>query len=526
MRRSLPYSSSRRLTLLAVGLSLAFVAGCDDDVDDLPRPQDSGAADRPATPDGGVNADVAAGGDARDSVADLGPGDAIAGDGGADGGASDTAPAPAPDTDFAVVRFNANGTLDTTFGTGGIARLDLGPGSGTTRDTQWGLALDGQGRAVVFGHKKADGRSDFDRVVVRLTATGALDPTFATMGVNTLNIANLGDQARNGVVDPDGKIVAAGYTAQPTGVGTQTANRIVLLRLLDNGMPDPAFGSAGIVNAAPFVPANPETTMWGMAEAYGVTRLSTGAYVTTGYGRAAATGTVDLVAFRFGPDGKRDNTWGTAGAAVLDVAGDNDRGRNLIALPGDRVLMVGSATPTAMAIDAMAVIYQANGTLDPAFDTDGYKLYDFGRPDEAFFGVALAPGGNLALATGYRAGAAGGMMEDDDSVLMLLPVGGTGGTEIVKAVPLSDTESDRFFGAAFDAQGKAYGAGFLRAGNDSQMVVARYLPDGTPDPTFGTAGVAKVNVTVAGGTEESARAVAVQSDGKVVIAGTVEVIKP
>jgi uncharacterized delta-60 repeat protein len=523
------FTSLGRITLAAAGLSLLLAAGCDDD-NDLPgaKPTDAGA-DKPPAAD--ATADAVAPVDAAGTVDTATP-DGSASEGGvtpdagtADGG-TDVAPPPPPDLDFAVVRFNANGTLDTTFGAGGIARIDLGPGAGTTRDSHYGLAGDAQGRLVLFGAKKGDGRSDSDRVVVRLTPTGAIDTTFATMGVHTLNLANLGDSARNGIIDPDGKIVAAGYAAQPTGVGLQTANRIVLLRLLDNGMPDPAFGTAGIVNSAPFVPAMPDTTMWGMAEAYGVVRQSTGSYVTTGYGRSAATGTVDVVSFRFGPDGKRDNTWGAAGASVVDIAGDNDRGRNLIALPGDRILVVGSGSPAAMTIDGLAMILQANGTLDPTFDTDGHKLYDFGRPDEAFFGVAVAPGGNLALATGYRTGAVGGVTEDDDATLLLLPVGPAGGAEIVKAVPISETESDRFFSAAFDAGGKAYGAGFVRAGNDSQMVVARYLPDGMPDATFGTAGVAKVNVVVNGGTEESARAVIVQADGKVVIAGNVEVVKP
>ena len=81
-----------------------------------------------------------------------------------------------------------------------------------------------------------------DRVVVRLSANGAVDATFGTMGFHTLNIANLSDSARNGIVQTDGKIVSVGYTSQPTGVGTQTANRIVLARLNGDA---PAAGGAG-----------------------------------------------------------------------------------------------------------------------------------------------------------------------------------------------------------------------------------------------------------------------------------------
>jgi uncharacterized delta-60 repeat protein len=229
-----------------------------------------------------------------------------------------------------------------------------------------------------------------------------------------------------------------------------------------------------------------------------------------------------MVSLRFGVDGKLDSTWGTKNAVMLDVAGDNDRGRNVVVLPDDRVVIFGSGTPAPMNIDAMVLVLQANGAFDTTFDGDGYKLYDFGRPDEAFYGAALSPSKKWVASAGYRAGAVGGVAEDDDATLVLLPVAAGAGTELAKAVPLSETENDRFWGVTFDDQDRAYAAGFLRTGSDTQMVVARYTTAGVLDPTFGTGGVAMVNVSVAGGTEETARGVVVQSDGKVVIAGVVE----
>jgi uncharacterized delta-60 repeat protein len=519
--------ASRSMTAAGL-LALVAVTACDDD--DAPPAQvmdaaretgtqqpDAGDAGRADTPQNLDTADAP-----RADAADVGSDGARDGgaDGGADGG-SDTAPPPPADNDMAVVRFNANGTLDTTFGTNGIARVDLGVGAGTTRDSLYSVARDATNRIVLFGSKKADSRTDSDRVVVRLTTAGVVDTTFGTMGVNTLNIGNLGDNARAGLVQAaDGKIVSSGYTNQPTGAGTQSANKIVLLRLLDTGMPDNTFGVAGVVNALPF-PPDPTTGLFGMVEAYAVGRQSTGAYVTTGYGRAAATGTVDMVSFRFGANGAVDNTWGTAGAAVLDLVGENDRGRNLVVLPDDRVFIAGSGSTAATAIDAMAVMLTPAGARDTTFNTTGYKLFDFERADEAFYGAAVAPTGNWIAAAGYRTG--GGM--DDDATLLLLPLAGAaGGVEFAKAVPLSETENDRFWDVTFDASGKAVAAGFVRAGGDNWMAVARFNTDGTLDPTFGTAGVAKVNVSVAG-TDEAARGVVVQSDGKIVIAGNVESVK-
>jgi uncharacterized delta-60 repeat protein len=434
-----------------------------------------------------------------------------------DGGTTDGGVTPSADTEFAVVRFNSNGTVDTSFGTSGIAKVDLGPGTASARESLGSLARDSSDRLVLFGTSKGEGdRVDVDRVIVRLTANGEVDTTFATKGVHTLNIANLGDQCRSGMIQPDGKLVSAGYTSQPTGVGTQSANRVVLARLSNTGALDTSFGSKGVLNSAPFQSSSP-TTEWGMAEAYAVGLQSTGKYVTTGYGRTAASGTVDLVSFRYTESGELDTTWGTNGSFVLNLVGDNDRGRNMVVLPDDRVFMVGSGVPTASNIDAMAVMLTPEGRLDTDFYPDGYRLYDFGRADEAFFGVAVSPSGDRVAAVGYRAG--GG--EDDDALPPLRPIGAGTGTEFSHPVPISATAHDRFWAVTFDTSGKAYAAGVLTENGDSRMIVARFNTDGTRDTSFGTNGVASINV-VAAGTDEAARGVVIQSDGKVVIAGAVE----
>ncbi len=484
--------------------SLAFTA-CEDDEGPLLSDASTG------NPDGSASPDTAPPSDA--TRPDASGGDATAGD---------APPAGPADLDGVLVRFNPDGTRDMTFGTNGIARIDFGPGNANTRDSLWGVEVDAMNRLVLFGSKKgADPRIDNDRVVVRLTPDGAIDTTFATAGTHTLNIANLGDSARHGILEADGKIVASGYTAQPTGVGTQDANRIVLLRLDGAGMPDMTFGVNGVINSAPFVPAMPDVTPWGMAEAYGVARQSTGAYVTTGYGRSAATGTVDMVSFRFGADGKRDMTWGNMGLALFELAMADDRGRNIVGLAEDKILIVGSAKPTATTMDALVVKLLATGAPDPSFDTDGAKLYDFGRAgDEPFYGVAISADKNWVAATGYSA-ETGMTTVDPDATLLLLPVGAGGGTEVSKVVAASETEADGFYAAAFDASNKVYGAGYVREGTDSLFLVSRFNIDGTLDTTF-AGGNVKVNIAVGKGTAEQARDIVIQSDGKIVVAGVAE----
>ncbi len=422
------------------------------------------------------------------------------------------------DSDIAVVRLNADGTQDTTFGANGITRLDWSTGVGATRDSVWSLAVDSSDRLVLFGTKRGDqDRTDADRVVARLTASGAVDTTFGTSGMSVLNIGNAPDNGRHGIIDRDGKIVASGYMSQPTGVGAQAANRIVLQRLGSDGKADDSFGWKGVVSSAPFgaqSEANPE---WGMVEAYAVGVQSDGSYVTTGYGRTASTGPVDVVSFRYSPTGVLDTTWGSAGVALVDVSGQHDRGRHMAVLKDDGVCMVGSATPTANKVEAMVVMLDKSGARNTGFTSDGYKLYDFERPEQAFFGVATSPDGNWVAAAGYRAGG----NQDDDAVIAILPVGTNAGQQVAKASPISETENDRFLAVAFDSANKAYGAGYVTEGGDNRMVVARFNTDGTLDTTFGTGGIVKLNVVPAK-TEEAIRGIVVQSNGKVVVTGAIE----
>jgi uncharacterized delta-60 repeat protein len=520
---------SRLLGAAALALALT-AAACEDDDPLIPKPD--GGMDAPRDTSSETGTDTGASDAKADSSTDtLTPDTGVADASDAGDASSTDAPPPAPAVVFAAVRFNTDGTLDTGFGTAGIARVTLGAGANALANP----ALTGLGRdptnnnLVLFGVKRHETRTDSERVVARLTANGQLDTMFGTNGFTTFGITNLNDNARAGVVLADGKIVSSGYTSQPSGVGTQSINRIVLARLLPTGALDASFGAGGIVNAAPFVPAtNPDTTPWGAAEAYGVAVLKDGSYVTTGYGyvmpAAMGSTSVDMLAFRFGADGKRDATFGTGqGGTVLDlgIPGGNDRGRAIVALPDDRIVVAGvgtvSVTGTSSVEDAMLAVLTPTGALDTTFETKGYKLFDFTAVDEEFWGAAVSPNGMTVAAVGYRAGA---VMQDDDATLVLQPVA-AGGAAIVRNVALSETANDRFWSVTFDANNLAYGAGYIQEGTDTWMAVARFKADGMLDTTFGTGGIAKVNVAAAGNIE-SARGVVIQSDGKVVIAGPAE----
>jgi len=108
-------------------------------------------------------------------------------------------------TGFGVVRLNADGSADTTFGAAGLARLEIGPGV----DAPLGLALQADGRIVVVG-SALNTATSYDFVVARLLPTGAADPGFGTGGIHSLDLFRGRDGAHDVLVQPDGKLLVSG----------------------------------------------------------------------------------------------------------------------------------------------------------------------------------------------------------------------------------------------------------------------------------------------------------------------------
>ena len=301
--------------------------------------------------------------------------------------------AAAKDTDIAVVRFDATGKPDPAFGKGGTARIDIGAGKAVgesyVADNSWGIAALSGGRVVVFGSSPAADRDDADYAIVGLTGAGVLDQAFGTKGITRVDVNQATDNARAVVVQPDGKLVFAGYSRNKEGVIDP-----VLIRTGSDGKLDSGFGQDGVATAA-VIPG-------GVAEAYGVA-LQGDKFVLAGYGRgASADEKVDMMSMRFNADGSWDKSYGTDGLTRIDVAGDADRGRNVAVLPDGRVLIVGSGSPQAGASDAMVVLLDKDGKATSKFGTDGRVLSDLGGPGDAWFGLTQAEGGKSITVVGYK----------------------------------------------------------------------------------------------------------------------------
>jgi uncharacterized delta-60 repeat protein len=168
--------------------------------------------------------------------------------------------------------------------------------------------------------------------------------------------------------------------------------RPALVRISANGALDTTFGKGGVGGAVILEP---------VGEAYDVV-MQGDKFITVGYGRSADVEKVDMLAARFTSTGALDTTFGTNGLVRIDIAGDDDRGRDVVVLADGRILIAGSAKPDATNIDAALYLLDKDGARNASFGVNGVLQVDLGGPSDAFFGVALTPDGKNAMVVGYK----------------------------------------------------------------------------------------------------------------------------
>ena len=141
---------------------------------------------------------------------------------------------------LALVRYNSNGSLDSSFGSGGKLITTL------TRGNFYGqpVAQQADGKLVVTGTRDFGTNRWFDVVVARFTLNGYLDTTFGNNGYAITRISSGADRGNSVKIQPDAKIVVA-------GIGNNGTNfDVALLRYNSNGTLDSTFSGDGIVLTA------------------------------------------------------------------------------------------------------------------------------------------------------------------------------------------------------------------------------------------------------------------------------------
>jgi uncharacterized delta-60 repeat protein len=339
---------------------------------------------------------------------------------------------------MAIVRYDTDGSLDTTFGGGdGKVTIDFT----RSADFAYAVRIQPDGKIVLAGaagYFKKDSRF----ALARLTSNGSLDPTFGDHGRVTTNLTPTYDFANGMALQPNGKIVVVGDQSAGPDNG-----KIVVLRYRTDGSLDPKFGDAGIVRADP-------TRTYD--DGLGVGVEADGQIIVAG-GAGFDGPNERFVALAYHRDGSPDTTFGGDGMVLTDVTPGADVPFGLAIQPDGNIVVGGGAAQGSSDPKFAVVRYQRDGSLDPAFKGDGTVVTNFTPFDDGAYSVALDPDGNVVL-------------------------GGLAGNN----------------------------------GPSPRFAVARYLPNGSLDDTFGGDGKVTTDISPH---FDSAWSVTTQADGSVVCSG-------
>ena len=187
--------------------------------------------------------------------------------------------------DFAVVRYNANGTLDTSFNETGKATADFG-----AHDFGQSVAVYGDGRIVVAGYTTKSYESKKQCALACFKANGSLDTSFNGTGKVVTNFGGDGNaEGRSVAVQTDGKIVVVGYAT------AGSTEKFALARYNADGTLDTSFGGSGRVMTDVGISGSNAT---------GVALQKDGKIVVAGYAVNNSGTGYDFACVRYNTDGK------------------------------------------------------------------------------------------------------------------------------------------------------------------------------------------------------------------------------
>lgn len=251
-------------------------------------------------------------------------------------------------------------------------------------------------------------------------------------------------------------------------------------------------------------------TVWGLAV------QSDGKIVAVGdhYDTYDVGGKSDFAVVRYKSNGILDTTFHgdgklTTNFGVFDVA-------NHVAIQSNgKIVLVGDTCATGYTnCDLAMVRYNPNGSLDTNFSGDGKLIVDFGGGDNGGVALAIQPDGRIVVVGGMHNGS-----NNDFALYRFLPNGTLDTTFSVDGMVNTGFGSGRNDGAVDLAikSGKIVVAGQTcdSSDNNCDFALARYNPNGTLDTTFSSDG--KVTTNISG--NDHGRAVAIQGNGKIVVAG-------
>jgi uncharacterized delta-60 repeat protein len=279
------------------------------------------------------------------------------------------------DYDFALARYNPDGSLDKSFKGTGKVTTAIGPGN----DQAFALVLQPDGKIVVAGRSYNGSQNVF--ALARYKPDGELDTSFNGTGKVTTAIGSLEDEAYALALRPDGKLVAAGHSRN----GSQTF--FALTRYNPNGSLDTSFNGTGKVT----------TAIGGYAEAHELALQPDGKLVAAGVGDNGSHFAFALA--RYNPNGSLDTSFNGTGKVTTAIGAVQDDAIDLAQQPDGKLVAAGYSTNGSQHDFALSR-YNPNGSLDLSLNGTGKVTTAIGSGQDEAYGLAIAPDGKL-VAAGY-----------------------------------------------------------------------------------------------------------------------------
>jgi len=371
------------------------------------------------------------------------------------------------------------GTLDNTFNFDGKVTTDFGPGADDGRS----VAIQSDGKIVVAGSGSVGTTRDF--ALARYYTDGTLDNSFSGDGKIITDFSTDNDEGQSVAIQPDGKIVVAGYAQNGT-------NRdFAIARYNTDGSLDNSFSVDGRVTT---------DFSTGNDEGQSVAIQPDGKIVVAGY---AQNGTNrDFAIARYNTDGSLDNSFSGDGKVTTAFGAYWDSGSS-VAIQLDEKIVVTGETANGVDLDLAMARYNADGSLDSSFSGDGKVTTAFGTGDDYGRSVAIQPDGKILVAGGSSYGTFGLARYNTNGTLD----NSFGGVGFVGGVTR--------YSAAIQLDGKILVAGSSNIGTSDAFNIARYNTDGTLDNSF----LGGIVIADFGTGNDRGYSVAIQPNLRIVVAG-------
>ena len=392
------------------------------------------------------------------------------------------------------------GSLDPTFGTGGKVITSITNGS----DKANGVVIQTDGKILVAGNSSSSVTGK-DFVCVRYNSDGSLDNTFGNSGITTTDIQLGSDDVANSIsIQPDGKIVLAGYT------NNGSDKNAAIVRYKIDGTPDSTFGTNGIVIT------DFDNSQSDEIRVVKIHSLS-GKIIVGGSTQINTTHAKPVVA-RYLSNGTIDSTFNTTGIRLLWITALDYQYlfslEDLIVQSNGKISAIGWRDFPTLAYDDdyWACRINSDGSMDNTFSTDGVNTYNgsFNGSDNGY-SMLLKPNNNFI-------GVGGGAINSiyTDFTLFELNSDGTSGS-VSNSTDFGALSEDIAYGLAEDINGKFVSGGSAGSSTARSFAITRVSPGGSNDNSFDSDG--KTTTTFGANAMNECFEIAIQSDNKIIAVG-------